>query len=78
MCCGVLWNRFVAEVITEPECRCGLRKEYTIFAEAGTGPGVGFLNENWTRNRSENFSFYSSRTIYSIKFKLSLNGKLLD
>jgi len=48
----------------------------TIFAEAGAGPGVGFLNENWTRSwsRSENLSFYMSRIIYFIKFKFSLNG----
>jgi len=50
----------------------------TIFAEAGAGPGVGFLNENRTQSRSENFSFYRSRTIDFIKFKLSLNGELLD
>jgi len=36
------------EVITEPECPSGLRKESTIFAEAGAGPGVGILNENRT------------------------------
>jgi len=53
------------EVITEPECRSGLREESTIFAEAGAGPGVGLLNENRTRSwsRSANFSFYRSRTI---------------
>jgi len=38
--------------------RSGLRKESTIFAEAGTG--VGFFNENRTRSWSENFSFYRS------------------
>jgi len=43
-----------------------------FFAEAGTGPGVGFLNEN--RSRSEIFSFYRSRIIDFIKFRLSLNG----
>jgi len=66
----------IPEVITEAECQSGLRKESTIFAEAGAGPGVGFLNENWTRswNKSENFSFYRSRIINFIKFKLSLNG----
>jgi len=39
--------------------RSGLRKESTIFAEAGAGPGVGIFNENQTRSwtRSENFSF---------------------
>ena len=31
------------------ECRSRLRKESTIFAEAGAGPGVGFLNENRIR-----------------------------
>ena len=43
--------------------RNGLRKESTIFAEAGAGAGVGFLNENRTRSwsRSDNFSFYRSR-----------------
>jgi len=54
-----------AEVITEPECRSRLRKELTIFAEAGAGPGVGFLIENRTRSwsRSDNFSFYRSRIL---------------
>jgi len=32
-------------VITEPKSRSGLRKESTIFAETGEGPGVGFFNE---------------------------------
>ena len=63
-----------AEVITDPECRSKFRKESTIFAEAGPGPGVKFLNENRTRSRSENFSFYRSRIIDFIKFKLPLNG----
>jgi len=54
-----------AEVITEPECRSRLRKEFTIFTEAGAGPGVGFLIENRTRSwsRSENYSFYRSRIL---------------
>jgi len=51
------WFYLGSEVITEPECRSGLRKESTIFAEAGARPGVGFLTENRTRSRSENFSF---------------------
>jgi len=65
-----------AEVITEPEFWSGLRKKSTIFVEAGAGPGFGFLNEKRTRSRSksENFSFYRSRIIDFIKFKLSLNG----
>jgi len=60
----------------ELDCRRGRRKEYTIFAEAGERPGVGFLNENRTRswNRSENFSFYRNGIINFIKFKFSLNG----
>jgi len=41
-------NRYGTEVITKPECRSGLRKESTIFAEAGAGAGVGYLNENRT------------------------------
>jgi len=45
-------SKFATEVFTEPESRSGLRKESTIFAEAGAGPGVGFLKENWTRNWS--------------------------
>jgi len=51
-------------------CRSGLRKESTIFAEAGAGPGVGFLNENRIRSwsRSENFSFCRSRIIYFVKY----------
>jgi len=67
---------FTPEVITEPECRSGLRKEFTIFAEAGAGPGVRFLNVKRTRSwsRSKNFSFFRSRIIYFIKFQLSLNG----
>ena len=63
-----------SEVITEPECRSGLRKESTIFAEAGEGPGVGFLNEIRTRSRSENFSFDRSRIINFFNLKFSLNG----
>jgi len=63
---------FRPEVITEPESRSGLRKESPIFAEAGAEPGLGFLNENRTRNRSEIFSFYRCRTTDFIKFKLSL------
>ena len=31
-----------AEVITEPECRSGLRKDSTIFAEAGAWPESDF------------------------------------
>jgi len=62
--------RVEPEVITEPECRSGLRKESTIFAEAGAGPGVGFFNENRTRSwsRSENLSLYRSRIMNFIKF----------
>ena len=69
-----------SEVITGPECRSGLRKESTIFAEAGTWPGGGFWNENRTRSwsRSDNFSFYRSRIMNFIKFEFSLNGLLLD
>jgi len=65
-------------VITEPESRSGLRKESTIFAETGAGPG--FLNENrtWSWSRSENFSFCRSQIIIFIKFKFSLNGQLFD
>ena len=50
--------------------------ESTNFSKAGAGPGVGFLNENKTRNwsRSENFSFYRSWMINFIKFNFSLNG----
>jgi len=68
------WSR--SEVITEPECWSRLRKEFTIFSEAGAGPGVGFLNENRTRSwsRSDNFSFCRSRIINFMKFKFSLNG----
>jgi len=44
------WTGSGPEVITEPECRSGLRKESTIFAKAEGGPGVGFLNENRTRS----------------------------
>jgi len=57
-----------SEVITERECRSDLREESTIFAEAGAGLGVGFLNENWTRSwtRSENSTFYRTRIIYFI------------
>jgi len=61
-------------VITER--RSGLRRESTIFAKAGAGSGVRFLNENRTRSWSwsENFSFYRFRIINFIKFKFSLNG----
>jgi len=52
--------------------RSGLRSESTIFA--GDGPGVGISNKNWTRSRSEIFSFYSSRIIVFIKFKFSVTG----
>jgi len=48
--------------------RSGLRKQSTIFAEAGAGPGGGFLNENRSRSWSENFSFCRSRIINFIKF----------
>jgi len=49
-------------------------KEYTNFAEVAAGPGVGFLYENRTQSWSENLSFYRSRIIDFIKFKLSLNN----
>ena len=52
-----------AEVSTEPKCRSRLGKGFTIFAESGAGPGVGFLIENRSWSRSENFSFYRSRIL---------------
>jgi len=58
----LVWRAYRrSKVIAEPEFRSG--KESTIFAEAGAGPGVGFLNKNRTRSwsRSENFSFCRSR-----------------
>jgi len=33
---------FKSEVIMEPECRSRLRKEFTIFPEAGAGPESDF------------------------------------